>query len=90
MKKLSISLAVFSVSVLTIIAVRTNNKLDKHLDLNAEALAQTESVKGNCVNNSNLCLYVCSCGAIWEVSTYEKGPSYNMSGICSECKSIVR
>lgn len=90
MKKVFISLAVLIVSAFAVVAVISNNKLDRHLAANVEALAGSEGLVGNCKDDSNKCMYSCSCGAVWEAQTTLKGPSYNVSGTCSAFSNIVK
>lgn len=86
MKHFIFCIAILTVLVSAIVVVNSNNNPHKLFDANIEALAQVEGLKGNCRDDSNDCLFMCSCGAIWEGKTTLKGPSYNISGVCSSCK----
>lgn len=64
MKKIFISLAVMAISTVAIFTVNANNKLDKQLGANIEALAMSESTNpnGQLYSNSAGTLYCCKPG----------------------------
>lgn len=64
MKKIFISLAVMAISTVAIFTVNANNKLDKLLGANIEALAMSESTNpnGQLYSNSAGTLYCCKPG----------------------------
>lgn len=81
-----IGLIAITFIVTTITCIKTFCVSDPFLDANIDALAGTETgLSGNCRNEINDCMFICSCGEIYISSLTRKGPSYNISGTCVSC-----
>lgn len=90
-KKLAFFVSVTILSVVAIIvSIKATSESDPFLNANVEALAGAETgFSGNCRNELNDCMFVCSCGEVYISSVTMKGPSYNISGTCITCKRQI-